>query len=120
MEWRSGVFFEESSFCLVATDGRLLVRRRGGVHLQPNCVRPGHTEPTPGVMVWGAISYDSRSTPVVIPNTLPLNLHVRLIIQPIALPFIKSIQVEVFQQENTRSYSTLLTQRFLQCIEMLP
>ncbi|GBM95972.1 hypothetical protein AVEN_7268-1 [Araneus ventricosus] len=86
-EWRSVVFSDESRFCLGASDGRVLIRRRPGERLQPNCLRPRHTGPTPGVMVWGAISYDSRSTLVVIPNTLNANLYVSLVIQPVVLPF---------------------------------
>ncbi|GBM97398.1 hypothetical protein AVEN_822-1 [Araneus ventricosus] len=36
-EWRSVVFSDESRFCLGASDGRVLVRRRPGEHLQPTC-----------------------------------------------------------------------------------
>ena len=97
-EWRSVVFSDESRFCLCASDSRVLVRRRPGERLQPNCLLPRHTGPTPGVMVWGAISYDSRSTLVVIPNTLTANLYVSLVIQPVVLPFMNSIQGGIFQQ----------------------
>ncbi|GBM39405.1 hypothetical protein AVEN_97022-1 [Araneus ventricosus] len=75
MEWRSVVFSDEIRFCLGASDGRVLVRRRPGEHLQPTRLRPRHTGPAPGVMVWGAISYDSRSTLVAIPRTLTANLY---------------------------------------------
>ncbi|GBL79540.1 hypothetical protein AVEN_18124-1 [Araneus ventricosus] len=55
-EWRSVVFSDESRFCLGASDGRVLVRRRPGERLQPTCLRPRHTGTTPGVMVWGAMT----------------------------------------------------------------
>ncbi|GFV94544.1 transposable element Tc1 transposase [Trichonephila clavipes] len=90
-EWRSVVFFDESKFCLGASDGRVLVKRRLEERLQPNCLQPRQTGPTPGVMVWDVISYDSRSILVVIPNTLTANLSV---IQPIVLPFMNIIQGE--------------------------
>ncbi|GBO27414.1 hypothetical protein AVEN_15899-1 [Araneus ventricosus] len=96
-EWRSAVFSDESRFCLGASDGRVLVRRKPGERLQPTCLRPRHTKSTPGVMVWGAISYDSRRTLVVIPRTLTANLDVSLVIQPVVLPFMNSIQEGVFQ-----------------------
>ncbi|GBN26918.1 hypothetical protein AVEN_111680-1 [Araneus ventricosus] len=69
-EWRSVEFSGERQFCLCASDGRVLVRRRPGEGMQPTCLLPIHTGPTPGIMVWRAISYDSRSTLVVIPRTL--------------------------------------------------
>ncbi|GBM03329.1 hypothetical protein AVEN_256879-1 [Araneus ventricosus] len=99
-EWKSAVFSNERRFCLGASDGRVLVRRRPGERLQPTCLRTTHTGSTPGVMVWGAISYDSRSTLVVIPRTLTANLYVSLVIQPVVLPFMNSIQGGVYQQDN--------------------
>ncbi|GBM30418.1 hypothetical protein AVEN_202997-1, partial [Araneus ventricosus] len=97
-EWRSVVFSDESRFCLGADDGRVLVRIRSGERLQPTCLQPRHTGPTPGVMVSGAISYHSRSTLVVIPRTLTANLYVSLVIQPVVLPFMNSIQGGVFNR----------------------
>ncbi|GBM88890.1 hypothetical protein AVEN_134150-1 [Araneus ventricosus] len=72
-EWRSVVFSDESRFCLGDSDGRVLVRMRLGERLQPTCLRPRHTGPTPGVMVWGAISYESKRTLVVTPRALTDN-----------------------------------------------
>ncbi|GBM81631.1 hypothetical protein AVEN_82357-1 [Araneus ventricosus] len=72
-EWRSVVFSDESRLCLGATDGRVLVRRRPGDLLQTTCLRPIHTGPTSGVMVWGAVSYEIKSTLVVTPRTLTEN-----------------------------------------------
>ncbi|GBL76157.1 hypothetical protein AVEN_234440-1 [Araneus ventricosus] len=94
-EWRSVVFFDESRFCLGASDGRVLVRRPGE-RLQPTFLWPRHTGPTPGVMVWRITSFDSRSTLVIIPHTPTANLYISLVIQPVALPFMNSIQGSVF------------------------
>ncbi|GBN35056.1 hypothetical protein AVEN_115609-1 [Araneus ventricosus] len=57
-----------------------------GGQVQPTCLRPRHTGPTPGVMIWGAISYDRRSTLWLYQE------HSRLVIQPVVLPFMNSIQ----------------------------
>ncbi|GFY29926.1 transposable element Tc1 transposase [Trichonephila clavipes] len=89
-------------FYLGASDGHVFARRRQKKRLQPNSIRP-----TPGVMVWRAISWSSRSTHVVIPNILTVNLFVSLVIQAIILPFLSSTQ----QQDNARH----VTQRVLQC-----
>ncbi|GBN12951.1 hypothetical protein AVEN_165564-1, partial [Araneus ventricosus] len=97
-EWRSVVFSDESRFCIGASDGCVLVRRRPGELLQPTCMRPIHAGHTPGVMVWGTISYDSRSTLVIIPRALTANLYVSLVIQPVVLPFINSNQGGFFNR----------------------
>ncbi|GBN42152.1 Transposable element Tc1 transposase, partial [Araneus ventricosus] len=117
-EWRSVVFSDESRFCLCASDGRVVVKRRTGQRLQPTCLQPRHTGPTPEVMVWGAISYDSRSTLVVIPRTLTANLYVNLVVQPVVLPFMNSIQGRVLQQDNN-SYRCC-NPTSLQSVDMLP
>ncbi|GFV30003.1 HTH_38 domain-containing protein [Trichonephila clavipes] len=52
-EWRSVVFSDEIRFCLDASDGHVLVRRRPGECLQLNCLQPRHTGPTPVFMAWG-------------------------------------------------------------------
>ncbi|GBM96407.1 hypothetical protein AVEN_24713-1 [Araneus ventricosus] len=108
-EWRSVVFPDKSRFCLGASDGRALVRRRPGEHLQQTCLRSRHTGSTPGVMVWGAISYDSRSTLVVIPRTLTANLYVSLVINYVVLPFMNNIQGDVSQQDNADMLYRVLT-----------
>ncbi|GFX97724.1 hypothetical protein TNCV_3066111 [Trichonephila clavipes] len=48
----------------------MLVRRGPEDHLQPNCLRPRHIGPKPGVMIHGAISND-RSSPREIIDILP-------------------------------------------------
>ncbi|GBM76207.1 Transposable element Tc1 transposase [Araneus ventricosus] len=105
------MFSDESRFFLGDSDGHVLVRRRPGERLQPACLRPRYTGPTSGVMVWGAISYDSRSTLVVIPRTLTANLYVRLVI-----PF----KGGVFQQDNACPHTAVVTQHALQSVNMLP
>ncbi|GBM52646.1 hypothetical protein AVEN_68331-1 [Araneus ventricosus] len=71
-------------------------------------------------MVWGAISYDSRSTLVVIPRTQTENLNVSLVIQLVALSFMNSNQEGVFQQNNARPHTAVVTQHALRCVDMLP
>ncbi|GBM36105.1 hypothetical protein AVEN_179101-1 [Araneus ventricosus] len=71
-------------------------------------------------MVWGEISYDSRSTLVVFQRTLTANLYVSLVIQPVVLPYMNSIQRGVFQQDNARPDTTVVTQHALQSVDILP
>ncbi|GFX77055.1 HTH_Tnp_Tc3_2 domain-containing protein [Trichonephila clavipes] len=110
------VFSDESRFCLGASDSRVLLRRRPGERVKSNCHWPRHTGPTPGVIVKEAISYNSGCILVVVPNTLIVNLFVSLVIQPIILPFMNSIQGGVFQQHNARPHTTVETQHALQSV----
>ncbi|GFS50773.1 uncharacterized protein TNCV_4847091 [Trichonephila clavipes] len=64
--------------------------------------------------------YDNKSTLVVISSTLTANLYVSLAIQPIALPFMISIQGRVFQQDNSHPHIAVVSQRALQSVNMLP
>ncbi|GFW15768.1 uncharacterized protein TNCV_3582661 [Trichonephila clavipes] len=77
------------------------------------------TRPTPGVMIWGEISDDKRSTFVVIPNTPTAYLYASQLIQPIIFTLINSIQRRVFQHDNAHSHTTVVT-LVLQSVEMLP
>ncbi|GBM82199.1 hypothetical protein AVEN_179510-1 [Araneus ventricosus] len=71
-------------------------------------------------MIWEEISYDSRSTLVVIPRTLTTNVHVSLVIQPVVMPFMNIIQGGVLQQDNALPYTAVVTQHALQSVDMLP
>ncbi|GFX87971.1 hypothetical protein TNCV_4374361 [Trichonephila clavipes] len=60
-----------------------------------------YNELPPGVTVWKAIFCDtlsgySKNTPVVISRTLTTNLNVSLVVETVALPFMDSIQEDVF------------------------
>ncbi|GBO00678.1 hypothetical protein AVEN_119799-1 [Araneus ventricosus] len=100
-------------------DDRVLTRRRPGEHLQPTCLRPRHIGPTSGVMVGGAISYDSRSTFVVIPRTLTANLYVSGD-STCCATIHEQHSGGVFQQNNGRPHTAVVTQHTLQSVDMLP
>ncbi|UYV62127.1 hypothetical protein LAZ67_1007919 [Cordylochernes scorpioides] len=57
-----------------------------------------HTCPQHGVMIWGAISFDSKTSVVVIPGTLIEQCYVDDILQPI----LKEQDVNVTKKENTK------------------
>ncbi|GBO00403.1 hypothetical protein AVEN_36726-1 [Araneus ventricosus] len=68
----------------------------------------------------GASEDRVRSTLVVISRTLTANLYISLVIQPVVLPFINSIQGGVFQHVNARPHTAVVTQHALQSVDMLP
>ena len=120
MEWRAVVFGDESRFCLHASDGRLRVRRRPGERCLVECIRPRHTGPTPGLMVWGAISYNSRSPLVFVEGTLTSARYVQDVVRPALLPFLQQEGVVLFQQDNARPHAARATQRALQDVQKRP
>ncbi|UYV81341.1 Transposase [Cordylochernes scorpioides] len=69
-DWGRIVFSDESRFLLCPDDRRKRVWRRSGQRVDPGLTVEHHTGPQQGVMVWGAISIDSRTPLVVIPGTL--------------------------------------------------
>ncbi|GFX81325.1 transposable element Tcb2 transposase [Trichonephila clavipes] len=60
---------DESRFNLSSDDNRVHVWRPRGECLNPALALQRHTTPTAGVMVWGAIAYNTRSPLVLIRGT---------------------------------------------------
>ncbi|UYV68433.1 hypothetical protein LAZ67_5004299, partial [Cordylochernes scorpioides] len=69
-DWGRIVFSDESRFLLCPDDRRKRVWRRPGQRVDPGLTVEHHTGLQKGVMVWGAISFNSRTPLVVIPVTL--------------------------------------------------
>ncbi|PRD27180.1 UNVERIFIED_CONTAM: hypothetical protein NCL1_36109 [Trichonephila clavipes] len=59
-----------------------------------------HTSPTAGVMVWGAIAYNTRSALVLIHGIMTPQRYVHDILQPHALPLMQRLPSAIFQQYN--------------------
>ncbi|GFW28868.1 HTH_Tnp_Tc3_2 domain-containing protein [Trichonephila clavipes] len=59
-DWQKVVFSDESWFVLGTDDNRVRVWRCPGERYNSPHTVPRHTARTAGVMVWGAIAYDSR------------------------------------------------------------
>ncbi|GFV03740.1 transposable element Tcb1 transposase [Trichonephila clavipes] len=69
-DWQKVVFSDESRFVLGTDDKGLRVWRHPGERYNSPHTVLRHTARTAGVMVWGAIAYDSRSTLIVMRRTL--------------------------------------------------
>ncbi|GFU69533.1 hypothetical protein TNCV_1350931 [Trichonephila clavipes] len=57
-------------------------------------------DPSPGVIVWGAIVYTSRSLLVHIDGTLSSTRYISSVLPPVALSFIRALRNPTFQQNN--------------------
>ncbi|MBJ5570490.1 transposase [Salmonella enterica subsp. enterica serovar Typhimurium] len=73
-----------------------------------------------GVMVWGAIAMDSRSPLVRIRGTMTARRYVSDVLQPVALPYLQRLQNAVFQQDNARPHTAIISRQALQGTPMLP
>ncbi|GFX50598.1 transposable element Tcb1 transposase [Trichonephila clavipes] len=79
-----------------------------------------HTARTAGVMVWGAITYDSRSTLIVMRGTLTGQRFVDDILRPHVGPFLNGLPGAIFQQDNARPHTARVAQDFLRHFQTLP
>lgn len=102
---------DESSFCIFIRDDCDLVRREPGTHWEPRYLQLSHTRSIPGVMSreqFPTITYYSRPYP----NELD-SMYVRLVVAPIVLPFFITIPEVIFQQDNARPHTTVITHHAL-------
>ncbi|GFV97597.1 transposable element Tcb2 transposase [Trichonephila clavipes] len=120
-DWQKVVFSDESRFVLGTDDNRVPVWRHPGERYNSHHTVIRHTNRTAGVMVWGGIAYDSRSTLIVIRGTLTGQRYFDDILRPHVGPFLNGlpggqfsskimlvrIQQELFAQDFPRHFQTL-------------
>ncbi|GFY11626.1 transposable element Tc1 transposase [Trichonephila clavipes] len=87
-DWQKVVFSDEFRFVLGTDDNCVWVWRRPGERYNSPHTVLRHTARTAGVMVWGAIAYDSRSTLIVMRGTLTGQFYVDDILRPNTLPWL--------------------------------
>ncbi|GFX07459.1 transposable element Tc1 transposase [Trichonephila clavipes] len=119
-DWQKVVFSGESRFVLGTDDNRVRVWRRPGERYNSPHTVLRHTARTAGVMVWGAIVYDSRSTLIVMRGTLTGQRYVDDILRPYVGPFLNGHQGAIFQQDNARPHTARVAQDFLRHFQTLP
>ena len=119
-DWGRIVFSDESRFQLCPDDHRRRVWRRTGQRGDPAFTIARHTGPQQGIMVWGAISFDSRTPLVVIRGTLTAQRYVDDILRPVLLPFLLQCPGLVFQQANARPHTACVAMDFRQTYRTLP
>ncbi|GFV69062.1 transposable element Tcb2 transposase [Trichonephila clavipes] len=119
-DWQKFLFSDESRFVLGTDDNRVHVRRRPGEWYNSPHTVLRHTARTSGVMVWGAIAYDSQSTLIVMGRTLTGQRYVDDILRPHVGPFLNGLPGAIFQQDNARPHTARVAQDFLRHFQTLP
>ena len=105
---------------MYASDGRTRVRRRPGENHLPECIRSRHTGPTSGSMVWGTISYNSRSHLVFFHGKVNSARYIAQVVIPVLLPFLHQEGDVLFRQDNAPPQRAAGTQRALRGAQQLP
>ncbi|GFY12746.1 HTH_Tnp_Tc3_2 domain-containing protein [Trichonephila clavipes] len=108
-DWRRVIFSDESRFSLSDDDHRTRVWRRTGQRSDPAFIVERHTAISQGVTVWRAISWDTRSSLVVLQGTLTARRYVDDILTPIVLPMLSSRLGVIYQQDNARPHTARLS-----------
>ncbi|UYV75414.1 hypothetical protein LAZ67_13000185, partial [Cordylochernes scorpioides] len=119
-EWHRVVFSDESRFCLSSDSRRVRVWRRRGERFNPAAIVERPTVRQRGIMVWGAIAYDSRSPLLRIQGTMTAQRYVDDVLRPVTLPYLQGVPNALYQQDNARPHTARISQQALQDVQMLP
>ncbi|UYV83622.1 hypothetical protein LAZ67_23001726 [Cordylochernes scorpioides] len=119
-EWHRVVFSDESRFCLSSDSRRVRVWRRRGERSNPVAIVERPTVRQRGIMVWGAIAYDSRSPLLRIQGTMTAQRYVDDVLRPVTLPYLQGVPNALYQQDNARPHTARISQQALQDVQMLP
>ncbi|UYV83457.1 hypothetical protein LAZ67_23001097 [Cordylochernes scorpioides] len=119
-EWHRVVFSDESRFCLSSDSRRVRVWRRRGERSNPAAIVERPTVRQRGIIVWGAIAYDSRSPLLRIQGTMTAQRYVDDVLRPVTLPYLQGVPNALYQQDNARPHTARISQQVLQDVEMLP
>ncbi|UYV61479.1 hypothetical protein LAZ67_1005000 [Cordylochernes scorpioides] len=119
-EWHRVVFSDESRFCLSSDSRRVRVWRRRGERFNPAAIVERPTVRQRGIMVWGAIAYDSRSPLLRIQGTMTAQRYVNDVLRPVTLPYLQGVPNALYQQDNARPHTARISQQALQDVQMLP
>ncbi|UYV61709.1 hypothetical protein LAZ67_1006079 [Cordylochernes scorpioides] len=115
-EWHRVVFSDESRFCLSSDSRRVRVWRQRGERSNPAAIVERPTVRQCGIMVWGAIAYDSRSPLLRIQGTMTAQRYVDDVLPPVTLPYLQGREWRAIPQDAIRTLIDSLPRRVAACI----
>ncbi|GFU21323.1 transposable element Tc1 transposase [Trichonephila clavipes] len=119
-EWRNVVFSDELRFCFFNDSQRIRVWRRRGERSNAALTVERPTARQRGIMVRGAIAYDSTSPLERIQGTLNAQRYVQNVLSPVAILYLQRLPDAIFQQDNARPHTFRISQHALRGVQMLP
>ena len=100
-QWNSILFTDAPRFCLQGIDRRSRVYRRGKERFSDACVREVDRFVGGSVMVWGDISFNSRTPLIIVNRNLTGQRYRDEILVPVVVPYFNvNRNVTIFQQDN--------------------
>ncbi|GFX45715.1 transposable element Tcb1 transposase [Trichonephila clavipes] len=109
-EGKQVVFCEESIFKLSSDDNRVRAWRPPGECLNPVFSLQRHTSSTVGGMAWSVIAYNTQSPLVLIRGAMTAQRYVHDILKPHVLPLMQRLPGVIFQQDNARPHTAMVSQ----------
>ncbi|GFW28706.1 transposable element Tc1 transposase [Trichonephila clavipes] len=119
-EWRNVMFSDESRFCFFKDSQRIREWRRCGERYNPAVTMERPTARQRGIMVWGAIAYDSMSPLVRVQSTLNVQRCVQNVLHPMAIRYLQGLSNAIFQRDNAHPHTARISQHALRGVQMLP
>ncbi|GFT98295.1 transposable element Tcb1 transposase [Trichonephila clavipes] len=111
-DWQKVVFSDESRFVLGTDYNRVRVWRHPGERYNPPHTVLRHTARTAGVIVWGTIACDCRSTLIMMRETLTSQRYVDDILRPHVGPFLNGLPGGNFPARQCSSVYSKSCSRF--------
>lgn len=99
-DWQVIMFSDESHFCLQHHDGHIHVWWHHGECLIESCIMHCHTNPTSGVMVLGAIVFQSHSSLVHINGMLTSTHCIIEVLEPVVVSYFQGHLEAIYQHDN--------------------
>ncbi|UYV84201.1 hypothetical protein LAZ67_X001502 [Cordylochernes scorpioides] len=114
------MYNSKARFCLSSDSRCVRVWRRRGERSNPAAIVERPTVRQRGIMVWGAIAYDSRSPLLRIQGTMTAQRYADDVLRPVTLPYLQGVPNALYQQDNARPHTARISQQALQDVQMLP
>ncbi|UYV76484.1 Transposase [Cordylochernes scorpioides] len=121
--WADELFFQEMLMIRPHPQqhpNRVRVWRRRGERSNPATIVERPTVRQRGIMVWGAIAYDSRSPLLRIQGTMTAQRYIDDVLRPVTLPYLQGVPNALYQQDNARPHTARISQQAMQDVQMLP
>ena len=114
-QWNSILFTDELRLCLQRIDQHFRVYWCWKERFSDSCIREVNRFGGGSVMVWGSISFNSRTQLIIINGNLTGQHYRDEILAPVVVPYFNvNRNVTIFQQDNARCHTAHVSVDYLQ------
>ena len=121
-EWAAVLFTDESRFNLFERDGRQRVYRRRNERYRDNCVIESNRQGGGSVMIWGGVSFNTKTQCVQIRGNLNAARYRDEILNPVCIPHLRNNRRMTLMHDGAPAHTARVTQALLRAsrINILP